>query len=68
MGETVIGFRAIKLPVEECGGVNEVQVMLDLVKVADDSHRMYMEGLRLENTKKGWKESENPEQDIQKET
>ena len=55
--KTIIGFRAIKAVVEECGGVNKVSVTLDLLKVAYNSHRMYMEHQR-QDMQKSQKEAE----------
>ena len=31
--ETIIGLRAIKAAVEECGGVNKVQITQDLLRI-----------------------------------
>ena len=56
--ETVIGHRASKAVVEECGGVNKVPVTQDLLKVATHFHRLYTEHLREETAKKRQKETE----------
>ena len=53
--ETFIGLRAIKAPVK---GVNKVPIKLNLLKVANNSHRMCMEHLRLENAKRTEAEKE----------
>ena len=50
--ETIIGLRASKAAVEECGGVNKVPITKDLLKAATNSHRMYTEHLREEDAKK----------------
>ena len=34
--ETIVGCRAIKAAVEECTGMNEVAITLDLLKVANN--------------------------------
>ena len=49
--ETFIGLRTTKAAVEECGAVNKVPITLYLMKVANNSYRMYMEHLRQENAK-----------------
>ena len=44
--ETTTELRAIKAAVEEYGGLNKEPITLDLLKVANNSHRMHMEHLR----------------------
>ena len=56
--ENIIGLRDIKATVEECEGVNKVPIMQDMLKVTNNSHRMYMEHLRQGNAKKRQKEAE----------
>ena len=58
MRRTIIGLRASKAAVEECGGVNKVPITKDLLKAATNSHRMYTEHLREEDAKKRQKEAE----------
>ena len=41
LGETIIGLIAIKVVVEEYGGVNKVPIILDLLKAANNSQGMY---------------------------
>ena len=43
--ETIIGLRASKAAVEECGGVIKVPITKDLLKAATNSHRIYTEHL-----------------------
>ena len=57
--ETIIGPRASKAAVEECGGVTKVPIAQDLLKVATNSHRLYTRvyraserGKSRENTKR----------------
>ena len=47
--DTIIGLRAIKADVDECGSMNKVPITLDLLKVVNNSHRIYMEHLRQQN-------------------
>ena len=61
--ETIIGLRAIKAAVKECGDVNKVPITLNLLKVANNSYRMYMECLRQVNAKKRQKEIEKSKQE-----
>ena len=50
--ETIIGLRASKAAIEQCGGVNKVPITKDLLKAATNSHRMYTEHLREKDAKK----------------
>ena len=50
--ETIMMLRAVRTAVEECGGVNKVPITLDLMKVANNSQRMYMKQLRQEIQRK----------------
>ena len=56
--ETIIELRAVKDAAEECRGVNKVPLTLYLLKVANNSYRMYKEYLRKVNAKKRQKEAE----------
>ena len=56
--ETNIGLRAIKALVEGGGGVHEIPIALGLLKIANNSHRVYMEHPKQENTKKRQKEAD----------
>ena len=64
--ETIIGLRASKATVEECGGVNKVPITKDLLKAATNSHRMYTEHLREGDAKKRQKEAERSKQQAYK--
>ena len=64
--ETIIGLRASKAAVEECGGVNKVPITKDLLEAATNSHRMYTEHLREEDAKKRQKEAERSKQQAYK--
>ena len=64
--ETIIGLRASKAAVEECGDINKVPITQDLLKVAINSHRLYTEHLREENAKKRQKEAEKSKQEAYK--
>ena len=55
-GETIIEFRASKAAFTECGGEHSVPISLDMVKVADKSHRLYKEQLKEEQMKTQKKE------------
>ena len=61
--ETIIGHRASKAAVEECGGVSKVPIIEDLLKVATKSHRLYAGHLKKENAKKRQKEAEKSKQE-----
>ena len=63
--EAIIGFRAIKTAVEECGTVDKAPILLesDLLKVANSSHRIHMEHPRCENAKQGQRETEKSKQE-----
>ena len=64
--EAIIGLRASKAAVEECGGVNKVPIIQDFLKVTTNSHRLYTEHLREENVKKRQKEGEKSKQEAYK--
>ena len=55
--DNIIGLRSIKAAVEECGDVHKVPITLDLLKAANNSHKIYMEHLRQQNAKRRWKEA-----------
>ena len=57
--ETIIGLRDIKAAAEDCGSVNKVPLTLDLLKVANNSHRMYLDYLRQQNAKERQKKLKN---------
>ena len=44
--ETITGLGAIKAAVTECGGEHNVPISLDMVKVADNSYRLYKDQLK----------------------
>ena len=60
--ETLIGLRAIKTAIKECGSVNNIPVTLDMVKTAEKLHQLYEEHLKEEQLKKQQRANEKQEQ------
>ena len=64
--ETIIGMRATKAAVQYSGGVKNVPITLDMIKVVKKSHHLYTEHLRQEAAKKSTKEGEKAKAEAQK--
>ena len=64
--ETVIGLRATKAAVQDYGGVWNVPITLDMIKVVEKSHHLYTGYLRQEAAKRSTKEGEKAKAEAQK--
>ena len=64
--ETIIGLRAAKAAVQDYGGVQNVPITLDMIKVVKMSHHLYTEHLRQKAAKKSTKEREKAKAEAQK--
>ena len=64
--ETIIGLRATKVAVKDNGGVHNVPITLDMIKVTKKSDHLYTEYLRQEAAMKSTKEGENSKTEFQK--
>ena len=56
-GETIIGLRATKAAVQDYGGIQNVPITLDMIKVVEKSHHLYTEHLRQEAATEKYKGS-----------
>ena len=64
--EPIIGLRATKAAVQDYGGVQNVPITLDMIKVVEKSHYLYTEHLRQEAAKKSTEEREKAKADAQR--
>ena len=56
--ETIIGLRATKAAVQDYGCVQNVPIMLDMIKFVEKCHHLYTMHLRQEAARKSTKEGE----------
>ena len=63
--ETIIGLRAMKAAVQNYGDVQNVPITLDMIKVFEKSHHLYIEHLRQEAASKSTEEGEKAKTEAQ---
>ena len=64
--ETILGLRATKAAVQDYGGVQNVPITLDMIKVVEKSHQLYTEHLKQEAARKSTKEGGKEKAESQK--
>ena len=64
--ETIIGLKATKAAVQDYGGVQNVPITLDMIKIVEKSQYLYTEHLIQEAAKKSTKEGERAKQKLKR--
>ena len=63
--ETILGLRVTKVAMQDYGGVQNVPIILDMIKVVTNSHHLYTEHLRQKAAKKSTNEGEKTNAEAQ---